>query len=563
VNWIAAGETANLNRPNQWNLSRAKQQSCSRPRSSFIYNPVDKPFPFLFNEDDVLDTQAKAKLQPTLLLLFNVLLLSMSADNLWAQGGTSNPNAEPDPNLAQPFAHVLDSNAPDNYDFLPIFSDGKFHPSIQGTWTARGYGIVPEITETEFRWFSKTANFFWEHTPDDPPEMIFAIQDFSGRCYLKPFLTESSYILERINKLPKLSRERRSDDPVATLEQVDEIMSAHFPFFEVRNHNWRERVDSARKSVTPETTRTELFSWMESLFAGLNDGHTSLSAEINGERVATKGGMSSIRKALETAFLKTDVDRREFFGGWRDKLFSGIHDQLLQGKSKNAFNENLIWGRITPKVGYLFVGDMASFTEDENQALSSGLANLHIQLQAITDEFADCDSLIVDVTINQGGYHSIALAFASHIADQRRYAFCKHPYGSPDLLQKFDILPFQNKAGETKTFTRPIYVLVSDATVSAGEEFVLAARVFPHVKVVGNRTNGMLSDILEKPLPNGWNLNLSNEIFIDHQGQCFEAIGIPVDIDRPIFDLNDIESVGHADTIRDLADEISRGESIK
>jgi len=34
---------------------------------------------------------------------------------------------------------------------------------------------------------------------------------------------------------------------------------------------------------------------------------------------------------------------------------------------------------------------------------------------------------------------------------------------------------------------------------------------------------------LEKRLPNGWYFSLSNEVYLDNQGVCYESIGIPVD----------------------------------
>ncbi len=461
-----------------------------------------------------------------------------------------------------PFAHVLDPTAPN--ELLPAYSKGKFHPAIQGVWMARGYGFLVEIGEQDFHWFSRTKNHMWEHTPDEPLDMKFAIEESSGRCYLKPFDTEAAYILERIESLPPGSSQPPKTDPRATLEQINEIMTAHFPFFEVRNHDWAKRMKIARTKVNENTSEEALFEVMDQLFVGLNDGHTSLTAEIDGEARSTTGAMSSIRKSLEAAFAaKKDMDRGDFFGQWSELLFSGIKDELLGGKAKTDFDEAIIWGKVNPKVGYLFVRNMFQYYGDNEEDLAGGLERLHTRLEEITDEFTDCDAIIIDVTINRGGFHSIAMAFASHIADQQRYAFCKHPYRSPDLLQKFDIVPFQNSAGEAKTFTKQVYILASDATVSAGEEFILAARVFPHVKIIGKHTNGMLSDMLEKPLPNGWSLSVSNEVFLDHKGKCFEAVGIPVDIARPIFDLDDIESVGHAKSIRQLADEIAKGKTIQ
>jgi len=43
---------------------------------------------------------------------------------------------------------------------------------------------------------------------------------------------------------------------------------------------------------------------------------------------------------------------------------------------------------------------------------------------------------------------------------------------------------------------------------STAEIFTLATRQFPQVVVIGEPTNGGLSDILDFDLPNGWSLGL-------------------------------------------------------
>ncbi len=48
-------------------------------------------------------------------------------------------------------------------------------------------------------------------------------------------------------------------------------------------------------------------------------------------------------------------------------------------------------------------------------------------------------------------------------------------------------------------------------------------RSIPKVEVIGMYTSGGLSDVLEKVLPNGWVIKLSNEIYYSHDGICFES----------------------------------------
>jgi carboxyl-terminal processing protease len=456
--------------------------------------------------------------------------------------------------IAKELAFTSDPLAPDEY--LPIQTDEVFHPNMRGIWKARGYGYVFEVSENQLHWYSHTTHQSWEHTPDEPLDMMFAVQQPSGRRYIKPYPTESAYILEPLDALPARFTEPPAAGPSATLDRIDETMSELYPFFEARQFDWLQRMAAARSAINDDTTESELFAVVERLFEGLDDGHTSVSAEIDGESRTTSDAMSSIRAALEADFASKQetIERADYFGGWSDRLFAGIKDRLLHGEGKTAFGENIMWGKVTPQGGYLLVRGMANFGDDDQ--LVDGLKRLHQQLRRIFASFAECEAVIIDVSFNMGGYHSYAMAFASHIADRERYALCKYPQGHPDLLQKFHVVPYCDKRGTVQTFTKPVYVVTTDATVSAGEEFVLAARAFPHVKIVGVPTQGMLSDILEKPLPNGWTLGMSNEIFLDHLGQCHEVTGIPVDIEKQIFNIEEISQIGHADAILELAQEI-------
>jgi carboxyl-terminal processing protease len=87
---------------------------------------------------------------------------------------------------------------------------------------------------------------------------------------------------------------------------------------------------------------------------------------------------------------------------------------------------------------------------------------------------------------------------------------------------------------ERPSFLGPVYLMTTDSTVSAGEIMTMSLRAQPNVTHVGQPTNGALSDILSKSLPNGWALNLSNEIYHDHEGELWEGRGILPDVPMEI-----------------------------
>lgn len=66
-------------------------------------------------------------------------------------------------------------------------------------------------------------------------------------------------------------------------------------------------------------------------------------------------------------------------------------------------------------------------------------------------------------------------------------------------------------------------------------------RVLPHAKIVGDFTAGCFADADADKMPNGWCFSLSKDLFRDHNGFCWEGIGVPPDL-RIINTKQDMES---------------------
>lgn len=56
----------------------------------------------------------------------------------------------------------------------------------------------------------------------------------------------------------------------------------------------------------------------------------------------------------------------------------------------------------------------------------------------------------------------------------------------------------------------------------------------PHITRIGENTQGVFSDVLERRLPNGWSFGLPNEVFLTPDGKAFDGAGIPPDIRVPV-----------------------------
>jgi carboxyl-terminal processing protease len=75
--------------------------------------------------------------------------------------------------------------------------------------------------------------------------------------------------------------------------------------------------------------------------------------------------------------------------------------------------------------------------------------------------------------------------------------------------------------------------------VSGGELATLGLRALPNVVHMGGATRGSFSTVLAKPLPNGWVVELSNEVISGPGGEVFEETGIAPEVPLEMFPVDD------------------------
>ena len=180
----------------------------------------------------------------------------------------------------------------------------------------------------------------------------------------------------------------------------------------------------------------------------------------------------------------------------------------------------------------------------------------HAALDQALTAFRGAREVIVDVTNNRGGTDGLAQQIAGRFAAGRRLAYTKVAYGARDVEPQ----PFHVEPSKRARYVGPVYLLTSDVTLSAAEVFALYMRALPNVVHIGGTTRGAFSDMIEKPLPNGWTLNLSAEIYRDPQGRSHEVRGLAPQVEREVFPPSNLTG-GHARAVLALMDDIRRDDS--
>ena len=286
-------------------------------------------------------------------------------------------------------------------------------------------------------------------------------------------------------------------DPVLNFEHVWKTLDRNYGQFLVKHVDWDAIYRVYRPMVTSATTDQELWDMLLTMMGHLNDAHLALAD-----------------------------GKRRIGGGRNNGLFTNdefsldlVKSNYLQGKFTDALGGSFISGWLAEGVGYLYIGD-----------LKDGLEPITKTIDAIMTEFAKARVMVVDVRNNPGGTGRAVEIVAGRFADRRRhYSTSRTRYGPKHddfWLEDFRTI---EPSGPLQ-FTEPTVLLTDRISASAAEGFTLAMRVLPHVTVVGETTEGALSSQFPESMPNGWTLWVAFKETRDHEGVCWDGVGIPPDL---------------------------------
>jgi C-terminal processing protease CtpA/Prc len=413
---------------------------------------------------------------------------------------------------------------------------------LQGVWRTLGYNKIFIISSDDFKIYdlSKISCVLVLRDTLDTFRQIFDRFTLEGEeqfsMYARGGITK--YSLVKQDSLPGVYEQLKKVDvvdPEYNFEVFWHYFAENYAFFKQRGVDWEEVYRTHRLMVTPKTTDAELVEIFSKTIRTLNDSQISL--EVDGQQALTRKPHHLEahwqREFNSTAFL-------ELYPRGVPRLYEAVHSHILLGLSKSALNHQMIWGRIRPNIGYLNILAMMDLLagsdlrfnvefETTNNEYLSAVGNV---MNVVMDDFQDMKAIIVDVRFNPGGHEAASLMIANRFTDQNRQAYIKKVVSGNDFTEPQEI--YLHPEGESQ-FTGPIALLTSEATANAAEIFIHCMMALPHVVRVGNTTRGMLSHILQKQLPNGWKVGLPNEVYQAVDGNIYEGVGVPPDVEETVF----------------------------
>ncbi|HEY2185543.1 MAG TPA: S41 family peptidase [Xanthobacteraceae bacterium] len=301
-------------------------------------------------------------------------------------------------------------------------------------------------------------------------------------------------------------------DPEENFESLWKTFYNRYPFFELRNVDWKKQHDTHRPMVTHKTSDDKLFDIFCRMLDPLDDGHVELEAKASGER-----------KARYFSAEKKPGFHQEFSQRAIKQLFKTSAKTLIRhGFGKPAETEAwMLHYCRSGKFGYIRLLELEGI---KKRTLTAALDN-------IARDFNALNGIIIDIRDNPGGEDSIAITIINRFCDRKRVAFHRKTKIGPG---EDDFAPLKTWYLEPQgdvQFTGPIVLLTCDSVFSGGEAFALAIKQLPHVTIIGDHTNGIFSYQLEKKLPNGWEYCLSYQVYLSADMVCYEGKGVPADIE--------------------------------
>ncbi len=347
--------------------------------------------------------------------------------------------------------------------------------------------------------------------------------------------------------------------------------------FDLRGLDWGKVYQEGIESVDSITNEQELFEHLSALIAPLGDRHAvliqapltqnfeeSVMAALakDDTPIFWESRQLTLYKKLFNEYIQAlELDREltdaqlaaaeNYIGESYDQITDIIFSHANESSDiKIRAAGEIAWFTTKDNLGYLFIGSMSDYGEGQSPLSSadSDIAIAEATINEALNDLKDTQGLIIDVRFNDGGRDQVALNFVRHFINQPQVVFSKF---AGDGVKKTPIKEVVLHPQTDNIYVKPTAVLVSGDTVSAAEAFTLATASLPQVAIIGEPTAGAFSDILFKRLTSDIVFGISNETYLDVDGNNYEGIGIPPDITVPFATL--LEREGNYDAGLDAA----------
>lgn len=391
-------------------------------------------------------------------------------------------------------------------------------------YSTRGNGLIFVISDDEYTMYEVTDKSLFSVAKGTIIDNTIYYEGYKVASL--DYITSMS---NRIDRLPQRDITDFTDDPISNFEVFWSIFDENYSLFDLSDIDWHDIYMENRARISPETTDEELWEIFSEMISPLNDGHTEL-LDFEGHRLISS-------RPLETSssyWMMENIDT--YFRVITSYLDSFSMDEHILG------NGSMFYGMIDNRIGYINILAYDSYAQDfqgpDDFSILSLLCSYTKDMETfpalmdnLFNELEGMDALIIDLRFNMGGSGDLVTEFTNRLISERQLAYTYQTrfgegYNDFDAPVKEYIEPagvgFRNK---------PVIVLTSNNTVSAGDAQAMLLKGLPNVTLLGETTFGIFSEGIPRTLPNGWMVTLSTQRLFSATGEEFEKTGISPDIE--------------------------------
>ncbi len=418
---------------------------------------------------------------------------------------------------------------------------------VDGVWRSQGWGFVYQVRGADWKVFEVTSSTCVTGTTakrvtTGPPTGVSTFRSRDGDVFSiaadgdsnhKRITTPNGLVsiaIERIEALPDTCTPPTADTPLRNFDVFTQTLAEHYIALNLRHVNWDKVVAEQRARVTERTTPADLFEILSSTIKPLADIHTGIAAP------KLKREFDPPMKPGSDRVVHGNIERFAKVG--RRQLAAVTDRRYLRGPVSRFCGGQWQYGMSEHGIGYLRI---LQFGDYGHGGYDADVRALNRALDRIFRDGA-LRGLIIDVRLSFGGDDRLGLAIAARLTGSEYIAYAIQARSDPAVPNRYTPeQPVMVHAGKRPIFSGPVVELIGPITMSAAETFSQALmQRTPQVVRIGENTQGVFCDVLGRHLPNGWNFFLPNAVYRAPDGRAFDVIGIPPDIEVPVFRDEDI-----------------------
>ncbi len=289
------------------------------------------------------------------------------------------------------------------------------------------------------------------------------------------------------------------NDPIDVFNEIWTLYNTRYGGFETKGIDWKNLYDVYRTKINENTSEDELFNVVASMLRHLNDPHIQVKM-LNSKRHFYAGTIGNIIEDIGFENMK--------------KLFSSRPAVDKYFKQELSMLNGFSFAWLEDGIGYIHFGEFGNYKKTEKT------------MEKIISYFSSSNGIILDIRRNIGGDDHVGKLIADCFADKKREYMITSTKNRLVHYCYADKKIWSIKPKKNIKYLNPVILLIDKTTFSAAENFALAMRELPHIKLVGDTTAGGFADADWIPVSCGWEVCIPVGVFTDKSGFCWEGIGI-------------------------------------